>query len=292
MPTLAELLGTKPSNDTRGTYTIRIDGPIKAGKSTLALTASKECPHPSKWKAKTPVTLSDILWIQTEKNALEFARVSGINVEHMLDWSDPDLTVKELRPAIRALPEIAKQFRDKGIKTVVFDTLSTFNRRLIRDIPDKLEGNERIRSYGEVMKCHMELFDALQSMRMNVIGLVHLVGAGIFGEEGGTSAVAQAMKAQAEKAIDKLEAMSAGGFRPDFKPAMYEKAAAEWGRHANAIIVMDPQIKVTGPGQKSVEYKFVASPGGEAAAASRWNVQGVQDAYLRPLLERFYGEDC
>jgi hypothetical protein len=219
--------------------------------------------------------------------------VSGVTVKHVIDWSDSTLRIQELLPAIMALPQFAEELRAQGVKTVVWDTLSTTDQRLIRDITQApgMKDMERIRSYGDVDRVHMNIFDALHGMKMNVIGLVHLVNVNFFNEEG-AGKDGDAFKKQAEKQIDKLEALSVAGIRPDFRPAMRPKPAAEWGRLSNCVLAMEPSVEVVRAGVTAVKYSFTAEAGGDVAAGGRWNVKGLQDAYLRPWIEKFYGVDA
>jgi hypothetical protein len=287
MPTLQQLLQPTSFQKTVRGYTLRIDGPLKSGKTTLALTASTQCPHPSKWDPKKPVEITDMLWIMTEKGALEYAQNKGIHVKNVLDWSDEGLTIGDLQPAIQALPAAAEQYRAAGVKTVVWDTLSTTQQRLVRDCVNPEPEAARMKAYGRVNEKHFMIFDALQGMKMNVIGLVHIINANVVGEDGKNEAFAKLAAAQ----VDKLEAMSVAGFRPDFIPVMQAKAAAHWGRMSNQVLGMDPALVTIRAGVKEVQYKFVATPGGELAVGGRWDLQGTHDAYLRPHLEKFYGTE-
>ena len=291
---LQQLLQPKAVSELTGNYKLRIDGQIKSGKTTLALTASAQCPHPSKWDAKNPVEITDMLWIMTEPFALEYAQHNGVHVKHVLDWSDPALTIRELEPAIKALPAAAEQYRAAGVKTVVWDTLSTTNARLIRDIVGAFpEGSmDRIRAYGKVDEKHYLIFDMLSAMRMNVLSIVHLQAFIPFGEEGGKSESAQKMADAAAKQVTKVEAMNAAGMRSDFIPDMRPKPAAKWGRLSNNVLVMRPQEVVISAGKKDMKYGFVAQPSEEYSAGGRWNLKGQQDAYLRPHIEKFYGKNA
>lgn len=292
MSLLEELLSAKDVKKKPPRFTLRIDGAPKTGKTSLALTASKKCPNPKEWDSSKPVSLDDIVWLGFEENCLLYAQRRGLVVPHFLDWSGAALTYRELLPAIKGLPEAMKRFRAKGATTVVVDTLSAFESMLIRDIitmPDYDSDMERVRAWGRVNDAHDLLFDMLRQTEMNFIGLVHLNVNQPFGEDGGRSALAEQMKKQAERKHDKVEAMSVGGLSTAFIPAMRPKAAGRWARLSDGVLVTKTLEQTVRAGQKELRYLFSASPSSEFAAGGRWNLQGDQEPYLRPHLEKIYG---
>lgn len=290
---LQALLQPKAATETVSRFSLRIDGQIKSGKTSLALTASAQVPHPTKWNSATPVAVNDILWVGFEENCLMYPMQRGINVANVIDWSRPDLTIADLIPAIKAFPGMAAQWKAAGIKTIVVDTLTRFNSMLVRDIVtngDHKGDMERIRSYGRVDEMHYLLFDMLRATGMNFIGLVHLEAFQPFGEVGGKGEIGEAMKAAAEKAVDKVESMNAAGMRSDFIPDMRKKPAGHWARLCDGIIVTYAEEKVIRAGEKTVEYKFTQSPDSEFAAGGRWALKGPQEPFLRPHLVKIYGD--
>lgn len=291
MSLLEQLLSPKAVDEKPARFSVRIDGAPKTGKTTLALTASKQCPPPSEWDEKKPVELKDLVWIGLEENCLLYAQRRGLKVPNFLDWSGPELTWKSLEPAIKALPGAMKQYKDNGCTTVVVDTLSAFESLLLRDIviePDYQRDMDRVRAYGRVNDAHDLLFDKLRQTGMNFIGLVHLNVNQPFGEEGGNSAVAEAMKRQAEKTHDKVEAMSVAGVSSAFIPAMRPKAAGRWARLTDGVLVTFAKQRVVRAGQKELKYLFTSRPSDDYAAGGRWDLQGDQEPYLRPHLENIY----
>jgi hypothetical protein len=288
---LEQLLSPKKVDDKPSRFSLRIDGAPKTGKTTLALTASSMCPHPSKWDDKNPVELKDLVWVGLEENCLLYAQKRGLVVPNFLDWSSANLGIKELAPAIKALPAAMKQYLDNGCTTIVVDTLSAFESILLRDIvvaPDYQKDMDRVRAYGRVNDMHDMLFDKLRETGMNFIGLVHLDVNQPFGEEGGNSAAAEAMKRQAEKQHDKVEASSVAGVSTAFRAAMRPKAAGRWARLSDGVLVTFAEEKVVRAGTKMMQYKFAASPNEDYAAGGRWDLQGTQEPYLRPHIERIY----
>lgn len=288
---LQELLSPKPTAETPQRFSLRIDGMPKTGKSTLALTASKFCPLPEAWDAKAPVDLKDLVWIGFEENCLLYAQRRGIRVPNFLDWSEAGLSFREISPAIKALPGAMKQYRENGCTTIVVDTLSAYESMLIRDIvvePDYQKEMDRVRAYGRVNDAHDMLFDKLRETGMNFIGLVHLNVNQPFGEDGGPTAAGEAMKRQAERAHDKVEAMSVAGVSTAFIPAMRPKAAGRWARLTDGVLVAFTKQRVIRAGQKELRYFFTSRPSDDYAAGGRWDLQGDQAPYLRPHLEAIY----
>lgn len=273
-------------------YILRIDGQPKTSKTTLAVTASRLCPNPAQWDAKKPVELTDMLWMQFEPNALMYPASRGIIVPNVLDWSDQDLTIGDLQPAIKALPEIAKQYRDQGVTTIVVDTLSAFNRFLLREIierPNYEKDMDRIRAYGRVDDMHYLLFDSLRATGLNIIGIVHLQAFQPFGEsDDAKTAAQQAMNAQAEKQTSKVEAQSVAGMRTDFIADIRPKPAGHWARLSDAVLVAKPALVPVSAGKKAMKYQFVAQTDGEFSAGGRWDLPAVNDGYLRPHVEAKY----
>jgi hypothetical protein len=270
---------------------VRIDGAPKTGKTTLALTASKFCPPQSEWNPAKPVELSDLVWIGFEENCLLYAQRRGLKVPNFLDWSGASLTYRDLAPAIKSLPGAMKQYRDNGCTTIVVDTLSAFESMLIRDIvvePDYAKDMDRVRAYGRVNDAHDMLFDKLRETGMNFIGLVHLNVNQPFGEDGGNSAAAEAMKRQAEKTHDKVGAASVAGLSTAFIPAMRPKAAGRWARLTDGVLVTFAEQRTVRAGQKELKYLFTSSPSNDYAAGGRWDLRGDQEPYLRPHIEKIY----
>lgn len=288
MPTLEDLL--KPSTSSKPTssrFSIRIDGMPKTGKSALALTASKDCPHPSKWDANKRVDVNDLLWLGFEENCLMYPQRKGINVVNVFDWSHPDLTWTDIKKAVKALPGLRQQFIDKGITTIVVDTLSTFNQLLLRDMvqrPDFARDKDKFAAYGEVNDAHDLLLDCLRATGLNFIGLVHLEVFQPWGEEGTNDA----FKKNAEKQIDKIEAMSIGGIRADFIPSMRPKAAGRWARLTDATLVTFAEERTVRAGVKELVYRFTQSADSEFNCGSRWALRGDMEPYLYPLLADIY----
>lgn len=288
---LAQLL--TPSDKTTDTrrFTIRIDGQIKTGKTTLALTASKDVGPMREWSKQNPRECNDLLWIGFEENCLMFAEGRGIKVKNMLDWSGPSLTWGMLRPAVMALVDACEEYKKAGVTTIVVDSLSAFDDMLIRDLVT-MGGHDsemaRIRAYGQVNDAHMLFFDMLRKTGLNIIGLVHLIDEGVFGEQGGNSQIAQAMAKQAQKTIDRNQAAAVGGVRSDFKPAMRSKAAGRWARLSDGVLVTFVEEKVIRAGVKESQYMFVQSPTDEYAAGGRWDLKGPQLPCLWPVLKNRY----
>ena len=291
MATLEDLL--KPKAPTFDRFILRLDGQPKTSKSTLAVTASAQVPPPAQWDAKKPVDVTDMLWITFEPNALMYPASRGINIKHQLDWSDESLSIADLEPAIKALPAMAEQYRAAGVRTVVVDTLTTFNRLLLRDIIDRPEYKadmERIRAYGRVDEKHYLLFDMLRAMKMNVIGIVHLQAFQPFGEsDDARSATQVAMNKAAEKAVDKIQAGAIAGARSDFIPEMRPKPAGHWARLSDAVLVAKPRSVTVRASVSELKYEFVAQPTGEFSAGGRWDLGTVNDGFLRPHITKKYG---
>lgn len=291
MSLLEQLLSPSGVDDKPPRYSVRIDGAPKTGKTTLALTASKFCPPQSEWNPAKPVELSDLVWIGFEENCLLYAQRRGLKVPNFLDWSGASLTYRDLAPAIKSLPGAMKQYRDNGCTTIVVDTLSAFESMLIRDIvvePDYAKDMDRVRAYGRVNDAHDMLFDKLRETGMNFIGLVHLNVNQPFGEDGGNSAAAEAMKRQAEKTHDKVGAASVAGLSTAFIPAMRPKAAGRWARLTDGVLVTFAEQRTVRAGQKELKYLFTSSPSNDYAAGGRWDLRGDQEPYLRPHIEKIY----
>lgn len=288
MKSLEDLLKPKVSEGP-SRFSCRIDGQPKTGKTALALTASAQCPHPSKWDPKNPVDISDILWLQFEENCLMYPQQKGINVTNVFDWSDPNLTWKEIGAAIKALPGLTPQMKEKGIKTIVVDTLSALDSLLIRDLvdgPEYAKDSDRIKAYGLVNSAHDFLFDKLRATGLNFIGLVHLDAFQPWGEDGTNEKFAKA----AENQVHKVEAMNIGGIRADFTAAIRKKAAARWARLTDATLVTFAEEKAVRAGVKQVVYRFTQSPSAEFNAGGRWNLgTGDLEPYLYPHLKNMYG---
>jgi hypothetical protein len=288
MSKLEDLLKPTPSNkDAFKRFSIRIDGMPKTGKTALALTASKECPHPSKWDPKNPVNVNDILWLGFEENCLMYPQRKGLNVVNVFDWSDPSLTWEDLKSAIKALPGLKQQFADKGITTIVVDTLSTFDSLLVRDLvnrPDHARAKDKMFAWGAVLDAQYLLLDCLRATGLNYIGLVHLQPFQPMGEDG----TDDTFKKAAAKQVDKIEAMSIGGIRSDFIPSMRAKAAGHWARMTDATIVTYAEERTVRAGVKQLVYRFAQSADSEFNCGTRWNLQGDQEPYLYPLLKDLY----
>lgn len=292
MSLLEQLLSPKPVAEQKPRFTIRIDGAPKTGKTTLALTASKFCPPQKDWDAKKPVSLDDIVWLGFEENCLLYAQRRGIRVPNFLDWSGSELSYRELAPAIKALPGAMAQYKANGCTTIVVDTLSSFDSLLLSTIvyePAYEKDMDRIKAYGRVNEAHQMFFQKLQQTGMNIIGLVHLNVNQPFGEEGGNTPAAEKMKKAAEKTHDKVEAMSVGGVSSAFIPAIRPKAAGEWARSADEVLVTFAEEKVIRAGVKEMKYFFAASPSADYAAGGRWDLKGNQEPYLRPHINAIYG---
>ena len=292
MSLLEQLLSPKKQDDKPSRFSIRIDGAPKTGKTTLALTASQDCPPQKEWDAKKPVSLNDLVWIGFEENCLLYTQRRGITVPNFLDWSGASLTYRDLAPAIKALPAAMEQYKANGCKTIVIDTLSAFESMLIRDIvtePDYAKDMDRVKAYGRVNDAHDMLFDKLRETGMNFIGLVHLNVNQPFGEEGGSSAAAEAMKRQAEKTHDKVQAMSVAGVSSAFIPAMRPKAAGRWARLTDGVLVTFAEQRTIRAGVKELKYLFTCSPSNDYAAGGRWDLKGDQEPFLRPHLKNIYG---
>lgn len=292
MSLLEQLLSPKKVSDKPARFSLRVDGAPKTGKTTLALTASKFCPPQKDWNAKSPTELKDLVWIGLEENCLLYTQRRGITVPNFLDWSGAGLTIRDLAPAIKGLPAAMEQYKANGCTTIVIDTLSAFESLLIRDLvtePEYAKDMERVRAYGRVNDMHDMLFDKLRETGMNFIGLVHLNVNQPFGEEGGRTEAAEALKRQAEKAHDKVQAMSVAGVSSAFIPAMRPKAAGRWARLTDGVLVTFAQERVIRAGQKELKYLFTSSPSSDYAAGGRWDLKGDQEPYLRPHIETIYG---
>lgn len=291
MSLLEDLLSPKKVDAKPPRFSIRIDGPPKTGKTTLALTASKFCPPHKEWNPDKPTELGDLVWIGLEENCLLYAQRRGIRVPNFLDWSGAGLNIRDLIPAIKGLPAAMRQYRDNGCTTIVVDTLSAYESILIRDVivePDHQKDMDRIKAYGKVNDLHDMLFDKLRETEMNFIGLVHLNVNQPFGEDGGNSAAADAMKRQAQKQHDKVEAASVAGISSAFVPAMRPKAAGRWARLTDGVLVTFAEQRVVRAGVKELKYLFTSSPSNDYAAGGRWDLKGDQEPYLRPHLEKIY----
>lgn len=288
---LASLLKPADKVERKKRFTLRIDGQVKTGKTNLALTASSEVRPIAEWSKDRPQTVNDLLWIGFEENCLMFAETRGVKVANILDWSSATLTYREIREAIMALPEAVEEYKKAGVTTIVVDSLSAFDDLLIRDLIT-MAGHTgdmaRIRAYGLVNEAHMLLFDMLRKTELNIIGLVHLVEFAPFGEEGGNSQTAQAMKRQAEKQVDKVQASTVAGMRSDFIPAMRPKAAGRWARLSDGVIVTYAEEKVIRAGVTELQYRFVQSPTDGFAAGGRWDLKGPQLPCLYPVLKKLY----
>jgi len=282
----------QPRKNTFKRYKLEITGQPKTGKTTLAYTASAHCPPPVKWDPKNPVELPDMLGIQFEENSNMYLAEKGIVIPNMLDWSDPGITWKDLKPVIKALPAAAAQYKAQGITTVVVDTLSSFNRFLLREIierPNYEKDMDRIKAYGIVDEAHYLLFDMLNEMGLNIIALVHLQAFTPFGEDGGgTSAMAQELKKQAAKQEVKLEANQVQGMRTSYIPNMRPKPAGHWAKLVDAVLVAKPEMKTIKAGEEKLVYKFITQTDGEFSAGGRWEIPPVNDGYLRPHIEARY----
>ena len=275
-------------------FILRLDGQPKSSKTTLALTTSLQCPPPATWDAKKPTVLKDIMWMTFEPNALMYPASRGVTVANQLDWSDESLTLADLKPAIQALPAAAEQYRAQGVTTVVVDTLSAFNRFLLREIierPTYEKDMDRIRAYGRVDEMHYLLFDSLRAMKMNIVGIVHLQAFQPFGEDGGNTPAALAMKAQAEKQTVKLEANQVAGMRTDYVPDIRPKPAGHWARLSDAVLVAKPRQVTVRAGVQEMKYEFIAqTTDGEFSAGGRWALPPINDGYLRPHIEAKYNQ--
>lgn len=292
MSLLEQLLSPKKVSEKPARFSLRIDGPPKTGKTTLALTASADCPPQKEWDAKKPVSLNDLVWIGFEENCLLYAQRRGISVPNFLDWSGAELSYRDLAPAIKGLPAAMAQYKDNGCKTIVVDTLSAFESLLLKTIvyePDYEKDMDRIKAYGRVNDAHDMLFDKLRETGMNFIGLVHLNVNQPFGEEGGNTPAAEKMKKAAEKTHDKVEAMSVGGVSSAFIPAMRPKAAGRWARLTDGVLVTFAEEKIVRAGVKELKYLFTSSPSTDYAAGGRWDLKGNQEPYLRPHIQNIYG---
>lgn len=290
---LQQLLSPKKVDTCPPRFSIRIDGAPKTGKTTLALTASAQCPPQKEWDPNKPVSLNDLVWLGFEENCLLYAQRRGLNVPNFLDWSGAELTVTDLLPAIKALPAAMRQYRDNGCTTIIVDTLSAFESMLIRDIvttPDYDRDMDRVRAYGRVNDAHDMLFDKLRETGMNFIGLVHLNVNQPFGEEGGNSPAAQAMQRQAEKTHDKVGVSSVAGVSTNFVAAMRPKAAGRWARLTDGVLVTFAKERTIRAGVKELKYQFTSSPSSDYAAGGRWDLKGEQEPYLRPHIKNIYGK--
>lgn len=292
MSLLEQLLSPKKVTAKPPRFTIRIDGAPKTGKTTLALTASKDCPPQKDWNADKPKDLNDLVWIGFEENCLLYAERRGIRVPNFLDWSGAELSYREIAPAIKALPAAMEQYKNNGCTTIVVDTLSSFDSMLLSTIvyePAYEKDMDRIKAYGRVNEAHQMFLAKLQQTGMNIIGLVHLNVNQPFGEDGGNTPAAEKMKKQAEKTHDKVEATSVGGVSSAFIPAIRQKAAGEWARTADEVLVTFADEKIVRAGVKEMKYLFAASPSSDYAAGGRWDLKGNQEPYLRPHIQSIYG---
>lgn len=273
-------------------FIIRIDGQPKSGKTRLAYTVSKQHPHPSKLDVKAPVDITDTLSIQFERNSTLSLQEAGVNPTRVLDLSDPTLTLAEMTEIRRDLPKMAAEWKTQGVENIVVDTLSTLDRFLIRTIIDEpahATDMDRIRAYGDVDKWHMAFFDALVQTRLNIVALVHLQQFSPFGEDGGNSPAALAMKAAAAKQVDKVTANQVGGIRTDFIPDMRKKPAGHWGRLSDAIIVSKPERVTVRAGVKEMRYQFLTEATDDFSAGGRLKLPAVvQDNFLYPILAKSY----
>ena len=291
MTTLQELLQPKPPSFKR--FILLVAGQPKTGKTTLAYTASLKCPPPKEWNVAKPVVLDDVMGIQFEPNSVMHLAEKGIQIPNMLDWSDENLTWKDLKPAIKALPQAAAQFKAAGITTLVVDTLSTFNRFLLRDIIDRGSFDsdmERIRAYGDVDAQHYLFFDALRATGLNIIALVHLQHFAPFGEDGGNSATAQAMKVAAAKQVDKVITNQVGGQRTDFIMDIRPRVGGHWVRLADVSLVAKPERVTVKAGETKLIYKFLSESTSDFSAGGRWVIPAISDSYLRPHIESRYNK--
>lgn len=287
---LKQLLQPKPQ--AHHNFLITILGQPKTAKTTLAVTVSNKCPPPASWSISKPVVLNDLLYIGFEPNSLMYAQGKGISIPNCLDWSGQSLTIEELIPAIRSLPVAAEQYKQQGIKTIIVDTLSTFNRLLIRDVvtkPDYAKDMDRIRAYGRVDDLHYLLFDSLRATGLNIVAIVHLNAFTPFGESEDPRSPSQAaMALAAEKQVAKQEAAAVGGLRTEFVPDLRTKIAGHWTRLSDAVLVAKPTMKVLAPGKKALDYTFLAQATEEFAAGGRWDLPPINDGYLRPHVEKRY----
>ena len=117
MSLLEQLLSPKKVSEKPARFSIRIDGAPKTGKTTLALTCSKDCPPQKEWDPKKVVDLNDLVWIGFEENCLLYAQRRGIRVPNFLDWSAAELSYRDIAPAIKGLPAAMRQYKDNGCST-------------------------------------------------------------------------------------------------------------------------------------------------------------------------------
>lgn len=158
-------------------------GPIGAGKTTLAATASKN--FPATIPAAKMVTLSDMLWISIDIDGVASFAHKGIEVPEidLIQIMSDEEVYKELgfvRPpsiveAMSAAVEIAAERVAAGeTSTIVVDTLSTFDTRLSIFADEVTKGSSnQYAPYKYMLAAHTKVHEGLTRTGADIIYLAH-----------------------------------------------------------------------------------------------------------------------
>ena len=274
-----------------------VQGQYNAGKTTLAGTIDPDFPWPFptvKHTGNTPRhVLKTVYWLTYDKKALVSFRERGISVgrfdvrDYMAKKNTNVITATEM-----GLKEAEKAVSG-GVKWVVIDTLSTFDKMLDaywqeQLIDDKVlkEANQtksnnklieevQIPKYGRMFVCHKMLHDSLMSLGAGIIYLTHSkamleLGLG-----------ADAERENNRKARQTMQVAASGGV---FVPDITGKGAGVYKADARLQLVV---IALKGPNGKLLR-EITADPLGGYETKNSWelSINGKHEAHLGKLLAK------
>ena len=148
-------------------------GPPGAGKTFSSLTLSDAVPADFGAKGKPvlgrnpAVTLSDMLWLSFDSGATEGMKQQGLRVNEIKLSQEGD----KLLAALKEAPALAKGLVDKGVKTVVIDTVTALDEMLVTYWRNK--GLEKWDLFGAVKVGHYKFAMDVKSLKANVLFLCH-----------------------------------------------------------------------------------------------------------------------
>jgi hypothetical protein len=165
-----------PSDTTTGRDQSILFSPFGVGKTTMALTASSDCPaHLTSTiqapPASTPmVTISDMAWIAYDRNALKGFANLKVRVPLLFDLSTvaPNKIVEETL-------DILKHLQTEKTPHVVLDTLTALDTAL--NNRHRAKQSQKMQFYDAILSDHMRIYEALRMTSAEVQLLAHVKAA-------------------------------------------------------------------------------------------------------------------
>lgn len=247
---------------------ILLVGPPGGGKTTATVTASEH--FGGGFPAKERTILKDMFYVVADKGGFETIKAFGYNAPH-LDISQTDPTVDEVPNILKRAWEAAKiGVEEKGVKTVVVDTISAIDNLLV------VYAKRNYEKYGVwdcVLREHTRLLHKLSALDARIILVAH--GKLITGDN----------LAAEQKAGVQQQKRATMGEVSDIEIEVSGQARGLYRKHNSLILpcMKDPLEK------KKAVYNFYPSGKLSMEAKKRyWMLDNQEPANIKQLIEKIH----